>query len=318
MSQNLQPPSFISDTKTFSEYKTDLEIWSRLVSTSLDKKLQAEMVVYHLDGHPSRIKEKILTQIGDKLQGDGTVDGITVLLNFLGTIYCKDDMADVWDKCKTFSTHCWKPNEDISNFLPDWEMSYFKLKATGCEYSDAILGLKLLENSQLGDMDTKLVLTGVTFQDGKDKKNLQKQITNSLKKFTGRSVISSGQQDNLAVSVKAEPTYITSQIEEVLLAKGWKPPKKGAGARRRSRSESPSRTKKSNYKGKKNRLGENSIPLKCFICKCDHTYNCNCPCVYHMADTCPDRRTRAVNVKQDNSKKKPDLGLFVDSNISAF
>ena len=83
MSQNLQPPSFISDTKTFSEYKTDLEIWSRLVTTSLDKKLQAEMVVYHLDGHPSRIKEKILTQIGDKLQGDGNVDGITVLLNFL-------------------------------------------------------------------------------------------------------------------------------------------------------------------------------------------------------------------------------------------
>ena len=314
MSQNLQPPSFISDTKSYAEYKEDLKRWSRL--TSLDKKLQAEMVVYHLDGHPSRIKEKITTQIGDKLQGtaDGTVDGITALINFLDTIYGKDDMADVWDKYKNFSNHTRKTSEDISDFLPNWEMSYHKLKATGCDYSDSILGLKLLEDSQLSDMDTKLVLTGVNFKEAKDKKDLQTQITNSLKKFTGRSVISSN--NNLAVSVKAEPTYLTSQMEEVLLARGWKPPQK-SGGRRRSRSESPPRTRKTNgYKGKKNAL-ENGKPKKCFHCKCDHDYNCNCPCVYHMSWNCPDKKSVTL-VKSDSSKNKPDLGLFMDSNISTF
>ena len=40
----LEPPTFISDDKPFEVYKMDLERWSRL--TSLDKKLQAEMVVY--------------------------------------------------------------------------------------------------------------------------------------------------------------------------------------------------------------------------------------------------------------------------------
>ena len=319
MSQNLQPPSFISDVKTYAEYKEDLKRWSRL--TSLDKKLQAEMVVYYLDGHPSRIKEKITTQIGNKLQGetvDGvSVDGITVLLNFLDTIYGKDDMADVWDKYKTFSNHHRKSDEDISDFLPNWEMSYHKLKATGCEYSDSILGLKLLEDAQLSDMDTKLVLTGVNFNEGKTKKNLQTQITNSLKKFTGRSVISSN--SNLAVSVKAEPTYL-SQIEEVLLAKGWKPPAKTSSGRRRSRSASPSRERKpNNYKGKKNGFGENGRPRKCYLCGCDHEHNCNCPCVYHMANNCPRRKGAVKNSKTDNSKSKPDLGLFIDSNIdSAF
>ena len=38
------PPSFVSDTKSYAEYKADLEMWSRI--TSLDKKVQAEMVVY--------------------------------------------------------------------------------------------------------------------------------------------------------------------------------------------------------------------------------------------------------------------------------
>ena len=63
MSSILEPPSFVSDSKRFSEYKKDLLRWSRL--TSVKEELQAEMVVYRLEGHPSNIKEKIVTQIGD-------------------------------------------------------------------------------------------------------------------------------------------------------------------------------------------------------------------------------------------------------------
>ena len=141
------------------------------------------MVIYHLDGHPSGIKDKIVTQIPeDQLQSE---DGIKYLIAFLDTIYSIDDMADVWDKYKTFSNHHRRSEQEISDFLPNWEMAYQKLKATGCECSDSIHGLKLLEDAQLSDMDTKLVLTGVNYQEAKDKKDLQKQITSSLKKFTG-------------------------------------------------------------------------------------------------------------------------------------
>ena len=41
---NAEPPAFISDQKSYAEYKVDLSIWSRI--TSLDKKIQAETVVY--------------------------------------------------------------------------------------------------------------------------------------------------------------------------------------------------------------------------------------------------------------------------------
>ena len=119
-------------------------------------------------------------------------------------------------------------------------------------------------------------------------------------------------------------------MEEVFLAKGWKPPNKVSC--RRSRSASPPRTKaKSNYKGRKNRLGENSKPMKCYIRQCDHIDKCECPCVYHLADTCPERRTRANNNinrnnnnynnnnnSNNNKTSKPDLGLFKNSNISTF
>ena len=61
----LEPPAFINENKNFEAYKKDLEMWFRL--TLLDKKLQAEMVMYKLEGHPSRIQEKIKTQLGDTL-----------------------------------------------------------------------------------------------------------------------------------------------------------------------------------------------------------------------------------------------------------
>ena len=277
MTLNIEPPSFISDEKAYDVYKEDLNRWSRL--SSLDKKLQAEYVVYKLDGHPSRIKDKITTHIGEDLKGNEK--GIEDLIKFLDTIYGKDNMADVWEKYKIFSTHYRKPDQSILDFLPQWEMSYQKLKTTGCVYPDLILGMKLLEDSRLSEMETKLVLTGVNFTDATSNKDLQEQITNSLRKFTGRSVISTT-QDDLAVKVKAEPTWL-SEVEEVLLAKGWKPPNKSG--RRRSRSQSPPRTNRSsNYKGRKNPLDENSKPRKCFIYKCDHTENCNCACRYHLAN----------------------------------
>ena len=52
-----EPPAFVSNKKSYATYKADLRRWSRI--TAIDKKLQAEVVVYSLDGHPSGIKEKI-------------------------------------------------------------------------------------------------------------------------------------------------------------------------------------------------------------------------------------------------------------------
>ena len=77
---SLEPPSFVSDEKSYSQYKSDLEMWSRI--SGIDKKIQAEHVVYRLD---SKLKEKVVTQIGDKIIDNA--DGIKELLAFLDTIY---------------------------------------------------------------------------------------------------------------------------------------------------------------------------------------------------------------------------------------
>ena len=96
---SVEPPLFVSETRSYEEYKADLQMWPRL--TPLDKDVQAEMVVYKLTGHSSKIKEKIVTQMGDKLIGNE--NGVDDLIAFMDGIYKKDDMADVWRKYNDFT-----------------------------------------------------------------------------------------------------------------------------------------------------------------------------------------------------------------------
>ena len=107
----------MSDKKSYAEYKADLKMWSRI--TSLEKSVQAEMVIYRLDRHPSRIKEKITTQLGDTLQANEK--GIKELIALLDTIYTNDEMADAWDKFGEFSGFTRKRDAAMGDFIADWD-----------------------------------------------------------------------------------------------------------------------------------------------------------------------------------------------------
>ena len=91
MSSKLHPPSFIDDASEYNEYKKGLLQWSRI--TKVEKKNQAEFVVYHLRDHPSGIHKKIDTVLrGEIVEKD---DGLTKLVASLDTIYKDDELAQV-------------------------------------------------------------------------------------------------------------------------------------------------------------------------------------------------------------------------------
>ena len=94
MFNRVEPPTFISDKKSYAAYKKDLLMWSRI--TRVAKTSQAEVVVYGLEGHPTGIKEKIIVNIGDQLEN--AEDGIQRLITFLDSIYKEDDMSAAWTK----------------------------------------------------------------------------------------------------------------------------------------------------------------------------------------------------------------------------
>ena len=84
-------------------------------------------------------------------------------------------------------------------------------KAAGCDYLDTILAFRLLEATNLSEMDKKFVLTGIDFTKGKTEKNLEEQFKQSLKKFQGRRTVTNS--DNVSLN----PALVVS-VKKVLIA----------------------------------------------------------------------------------------------------
>ena len=268
----VEPPTFISEEKSYASYRKDLLMWSRI--TSVPKTSQAELVVYGMEDHPSGIKEKIIVKIGDSLEN--APDGITKLLEFLDSVYKEDDMSAAWMKYKNFNKIVRAEGVTVSDYIAEFEKEYLLAKSAGCVYSDIILAFRLIESSNLTEVDEKFVLAGVDYADAKAKENLFEQVKSSLKKFQGRQMVSSMKEES---KIKFDPALVAS-VAQVLMAQGWKKP--GKSGRKRSNTD-PGEGKGR----KKNPKGTDGKTLTCFHCNSE----------YHFRDRC-DKRNKDGNQKE--------------------
>jgi hypothetical protein len=285
MFNRLEPPTFISDKKSYAAYKKDLLMWSRI--TNVPQASQAEVVVYGLEGHPTGIKDKIIVSIGDDLEN--ATDGIKKLIEFLDGIYKEDDMSAAWTKYKKFNKIVREDGVTVSNYIADFEKEYLLAKSAGCVYSDIILAFRLLESSRLTEVDEKFVLTGVDYADAKTKQNLFNQVKASLKKFQGRKMVSSVEEP---AKIKFDPALV-AQVAQVLVAQGWQKPGSRQG-RRRSNTD-PGEVKIP----KKNPKGSDGKTLLCFSCKSE----------YHFKDRCDQK-----NTKHKDRGTRQELSMIMVSN----
>ena len=159
-SSKIEPPKFMDDASGYTEYKKKLLRWTRITKT--DPKLQAETVVYYLEGHPSGIQDKIDTALGTDIENKE--DGMTKLVTFLDGIYAEDEMTEAWSKYKQFIRLKKQIDQPITEFIADFDKAHTRAKESGCEFSDIVLGFNLLESSNLSETDEKFVLTAVDFK----------------------------------------------------------------------------------------------------------------------------------------------------------
>ena len=277
MTSKIDPPKFINDASEYPEYRRMLLRWSRI--TKVKPEQQAEVVLYHLQGHSSGIQSKIDTALGDAVENE--VDGLTKVIEYMDTIYKEDEMTEAWTKYKQFIRLKKELNQPVTEFIAEFDKAHTKAQQSGCEFSDIVLGFNLLESCNLNETDEKFILTAVNFKEGREKKNLLEQIKGSLRKFHSRERLTFNKEHNLA-QVKQEDLYVTS-IKQALVADGWKPPTRGRGGSRRGRGGSRSVKQNSPlYKGHKNPLGPDGNPLTCFKCNSE----------YHMADMCDKKEQK--------------------------
>ena len=278
MKGSYDPPEFTADASMYQEYKKRLKRWSRI--TKVDKKQQAEVVLYHLEKHPSRIQEKIDIAIGDDIIENES--GLDKLIEYLDGIYGEDDMTEALSRYKEFIRLRKTKEQTIAEFIAVFEGTYIKAQQSGCEFSDTVLAFNLLEASKLSETDEKFVLTRVDFKKGKQNKDLFEQFKASLKVFQGR--------ENYTSECRIK---VDESMKEVLVSEGWVPPEK-------EKYKQSGGKKKTPYKGRKNPLGKDGKPLRCFQCDSE----------YHMMDTCKAEK-KSKKPKEEEQKTPTMLSLLL-------
>ena len=269
----------MDDASGYPDYKQKLLRWSRI--TKIAKNKQAEYVVYHLEEHPSRIQEKIDTALGAEIEDQD--DGMDKLIAFLDGIYAEDEMSEAWHKYKDFIRLKRGRDQPVNEFIAEFDKKHKRANESGCQFSDMVLGFNLLEACNLTETDEKFVLTAVDFRQGKAQRDLVDQIKNSLRKFQSRD---SRLHHKDAIQFKQEDVFVSS-VKEALVAEGWTPPSSSAAKGVKKNS--------SVYKGRKNPLGKDGRPLRCFRCDSE----------YHMSDTCDVALDRG-DVKGGERKKEKE------------
>ena len=271
----VDPPKVFDNASGYPEYKLKLQRWSRITKT--EKKQQAEMVLYHLEGHPSGIQQKIDTALGQEVIENE--DGLKKIIAYLDEIYAEDEMTEAWSKYKQFIRLKKEVGQPVSEFIAEFDKAHKRAKESGCEFSDIVLGFNLLESCHLSETDEKFILTAVDFATGKTQKNLLEQIKNSLRKFQSRERLSSDKDSSCGMKVKEESTLV-ADVKEALLSEGWQPP-----------SHTKKKKPKKKYTASKNSVGPDGKIRKCFRCQS----------VEHFVDRCPRKEDFP---RKDTSTKK--------------
>ena len=300
MSSKALPPKFIDDASGYPEYRKNLLRWSRISKVENEK--QAEVVLYYLQGQPSGIQEKIDTALGDQVEDKA--DGLKKVVDFMDTIYAEDDMTTAWTKYKEFIRLKKDSSQPVIEFIAEFDKKHTKAKEAGCVFSDIVLGFNLLESCNLSETDEKFILTAVDFKKGKDNGDLLEQIKSSLRKFQARETLCADKDDK--IKVKEEDSFVT-EIRDALVADGWTPPSSSSGASVKQNSPY--------YKGKKNPLGPDGKPRRCFRCQSE----------YHMADACDQKgkntpkpqQTKTTQVKEQAAVAKATKEKVVRPKTSA-
>ena len=198
-------------------------------------------------------------------------------------------MSAAWTKYKNFNKFARTDGVSVNDFIAEFDKEYILAKNAGCVYSDIILAFRLLEASNMSEVDEKFVLTGVDYQEAKTKKNLFDQVKLSLKKFQGREMVCSSDD----VKMKFDPSLVAS-IAQVLVSQGWKKP--GPPGRKRSNTD-PGLGDKDN-KQKKNPVSKTTGKiLTCFKCQSE----------YHMRDRCPKNKQNNDNKNDGGPSRELNL-----------
>ena len=153
-------PKFSAE-KPYERYKNELNVWKEV--TDADKSKHGFLVVLSLpEDDESQIRDKVFSEIKiDDLKGD---EGFKKLIEYFDSQFAKDDLSETYERYVAFERCKRQKDQKINNFILEYEKKYTLLSnKDGASFTDVILAIKLIDSSNLSEVDRKLVLSGMDY-----------------------------------------------------------------------------------------------------------------------------------------------------------
>ena len=284
----------LNDCKTYENYKRELKAWANV--TDIPKTKQGNVIALSLPNSSEMfgndIKEKVLDNLTDEELS--SAEGLKKLIEYLDNELGIDEMDDNIQKWSAFDNCRRQDEQNLDDFIAEYEMKSRKVLAAGVVLPNEILGYMLMERSNLSDLERALVISKL---DMKDKANFYKNVKLHMKNILGKRM---KQGSETTMKFKLDPVLL-AQNEDVLASYGYYKNKNNGFKGKKQRFERKDKNGKPlNPKGSDGRL------LTCRGCgsfrhlvkQCEHN-NEKSKSQVHSAEDYDDKSEESVNMTEE-------------------
>ena len=146
----------------YDEWRFQVMLWSKMCDQKGMVRSEQAYLIYNV----LRVeKEKNLSEIitsaiqSDEVDIFHATEAVENILKFLDGTYKKDDMTTMHINWKAFIDIKKADTETMSQFINRYEVTYSEMKRSGITLPSSVLGLQLLERSEIQAKDKQMVIT---------------------------------------------------------------------------------------------------------------------------------------------------------------
>jgi transposase InsO family protein len=221
-------------------------------------------------------------------------NGVDRIMEFLEEKLGREEILCKLESFQNIVRYIRKPHQGFKEYLNEFELLVNDCTSVDVDLPDEILSLLLLINSSMNEMQYTLIKSNLNIKNNKGKlyKTISGRMMETLTNSMGDIVNKKG--------VASEDVMIAEDNHDVLVAQGWRPPKKqGYKGYNRVSSNENNGQKNNYYKSKHrqnqqnqqhqskpligtNRIGSDGKRMQCIACKS----------TFHLIAECPHAKKR--------------------------
>ena len=290
------PIPYLDDCDSYEEYKELVDLW--ILCTDIEEMKQAPLLFSTIPINSKKfggnLRQKLMKVVKPSTLASDR-NGVTKILEWLEEKIGKSEncrqievFSQYYDYGKTVSM-------SISEYISGFEEVSQLATANDITFNDNVKAFMLLKKAKLGDLDYKMVMTGVdvkaSFKKGVLYQVIKERMMDVLSNAMGHVT---GQND----------AFVTNHDHEALVANGWRPPRRG---NYKTYQKLPSRDNSRDKKWSKglNPVGASGKRLLCHSCGSNKHLLKDCQDSYENKKK-QDRRGREFDKRDKKYKfRKP-------------